>query len=127
MSSLRRRTLGSWRNEAGAKTSGDMFAKAELETQLKAEAAGLDGRSLQAYSRPDPKALSGMKDIAAAMKRAEAERRRCSLRNGKKPRREIRKEVEADIKQRPDVAADLLVAPANSVGSSLAEELSAAG
>ena len=93
--------------ESGAKTSGDMFAKAELETQLKAEAAGLDAKSFKRIQDLIQKRYQ--EDIAAAMKRAEAEQKTLQSKEWKEAAKEIRKEVEADIKQRPDVAADLLI------------------
>ena len=93
--------------ESGAKTSGDMFAKAELETQLKAEAAGLDAKSFKRIQDLIQKRYQ--EDIAAAMKRVEAEQKTLQSKEWKEAAKEIRKEVEADIKQRPDVAADLLI------------------
>lgn len=93
--------------EAGARTSGDMFAKGELENQLKAEAAGLDAKSFKRIQDLIQKRYQ--EDIAAAMKRAEAEQKTLQSKEWKEAAKEIRKEVEADIKQRPDVAADLLI------------------
>ena len=53
------------------------------------------------------------------MKRAEAEQKTLQSKEWKAGREEICKEVDADIRQRPDVAADLLIGPANLAGSSL--------
>lgn len=94
---------------------GPKFAKGEVEpppveertNQLKAEAAGLDAKSFKRIQDLIQKRYQ--EDIAAAMKRAEAEQKTLQSKEWKEAAKEIRKEVEADIKQRPDVAADLLI------------------
>jgi hypothetical protein len=86
---------------------GDMFSKGEVENQLKAEAAGLDAKSFKRIQDLIQKRYQ--EDIAAAMKRAEAEQKTLQSKEWKEAAKEIRKEVDADIRQRPDVAADLLI------------------
>ena len=83
------------------------FMKGELENHLKAEAAGLDAKSFKRIQDLIQKRYQ--EDIAAAMKRAEAEQKTLQSKEWKEAAKEIRKEVEADIRQRPDVAADLLI------------------
>ena len=90
-----------------AKTKSTPKQKEELQTQLKAEAAGLDAKSFKRIQDLIQKRYQ--EDIAAAMKRAEAEQKALQSKEWKEAAKEIRKEVEADIKQRPDVAAGLLI------------------
>ena len=56
------------------------------------------------------------------MKRAEAEQKTLQSKEWKEAAKEIRKEVEADIKQRPDVAADLLIGSGELGGKQLEME-----
>ena len=73
----------------------------------RAEAAGLDAKSFKRIQDLIQKRYQ--EDIAAAMKRAEAEQKTLQSKEWKEAAKEIRKEVDADIRQRPDVAADLLI------------------
>ena len=83
------------------------FSIEDRMNNLRAAAAGLDSKSFKTMQELIKQRHE--EDLQAALKRAEAEQKTLQSKEWKEAAKEIRKEVEADIKQRPDVAADLLI------------------
>jgi hypothetical protein len=91
-------------------------AKAKLDN-LRAEAAGLDAKSFEKIQKLIQKRFE--EDLAASMKRAERDQKRTQTKEWKERSAELEKEVEATIRQRPDVMADLLVGSGELAGKKL--------
>jgi hypothetical protein len=106
--------------EGERRPSGPAFAledaKAKMDN-LRAEAAGLDLKSFQRMQKLIQKRFE--EDLAASMKRAERDQKRTQTKEWKERSAEIRKEVDATIRQRPDVMADMLVASGELGGKKL--------
>lgn len=91
-------------------------ARAKVDN-LRAEAAGLDLVSWKRLQKSIEQRFQD--DLAASMKRAEAEQKKIQSKEWKTHSAEIRKQVEKDIVNRPDVAADMLVANGELAGKQL--------
>jgi len=101
------------RRDLGATEVGTKFSLSPEDYQVKldnlrAEAANLDLRSWKKLQNLIQERYK--EDLSAALNRAEREQKRTQSKEWKDNAREIRKEVEESIRQRPDVAAELLIA-----------------
>jgi hypothetical protein len=98
--------------EGGVQAGGPSFAmppedmKAKLDN-LRASAAGLDSKTFERMQKSIQTRFQ--EDIAASLKRAERDQAKTQTKEWKENSKEIAKEVESTIRQRPDVMADLFV------------------
>ena len=93
------------------------FSIGDRMDNLRAEAAGLDSKSFKKMQELIKQRHE--EDLQAAIKRAEKEQAATQTKEWKENAREIRKQVETDIRQRPDVAVDLLVGSGEMQGQKL--------
>jgi hypothetical protein len=94
-----------------------MMAIDERMNNLRAEAAGLDSKSFKKMQEMIAKRHE--EDLQAAIKQAEREQKATQTKEWKENAKEIRKQVDSDIRQRPDVAVDLLVGSGELQGQKL--------
>ena len=97
--------------------SEPMASVGERMDNLRAEAAGLDSKSFKKMQELIKQRHE--EDLQAAIKQAEKEQAATQTKEWKDNAREIRKQVDKDIRQRPDVAADLLVGSGELQGQKL--------
>lgn len=98
------RSLKDRANQAFAEPT---FSIKDRMNNLRAAAAGLDFKSFKTMQELIRQRHE--EDLQAAVKRAEKEQAATQTKEWKENAKEIRKQVDKDIRQRPDVAADLLV------------------
>lgn len=94
-----------------------MASIGERMDNLRAEAAGLDSKSFKKMQELIRQRHE--EDLQAAIKQAEKEQAATQTKEWKENAKEIRKAVDADIRQRPDVAVDLLVGSGELQGQKL--------
>ena len=94
-----------------------MASIGERMDNLRAEAAGLDSKSFKKIQELIRKRHE--EDLQAAIKQAEKEQAATQTKEWKENAKEIRKAVDSDIRQRPDVAVDLLVGSGELQGQKL--------
>lgn len=100
-----------------ARAEGPAFSIDERMDNLRAEAAGLDSKSFKRLQDMIQKRHA--EDVEAALRQAQKEQTATQTKEWKENAKEIRKAVDADIRQRPDVAADLLVGSGELQGQKL--------
>jgi hypothetical protein len=92
--------------EAGAPKFSIEDAREQLN-HIRATVAGLDKKTFEKIQKLI--AQRHEEDIAAAMKRAEKNQKRIQTKEWKEQEAEVRKATEENIKNRPDVAADIFI------------------
>ena len=108
------RSLKDRANQAFAEPT---FSIKDRMNNLRAAAAGLDSKSFKTMQELIRQRHE--EDVQAAIKRAEKEQAATQTKEWKENAKEIRKAVDADIRQRPDVAVDLLVGSGELQGQKL--------
>lgn len=93
------------------------FSIEDRMNNLRAAAAGLDSKSFKTMQELIKQRHE--EDLQAALKQAEREQKATQTKEWKENAKEIRKAVDADIRQRPDVAVDLLVGSGEMQGQKL--------
>ena len=96
------------------------FSIEDRMNNLRAAAAGLDSKSFKTMQELIKQRHE--EDLQTAIKRAEKEQAATQTKEWKENAREIRKQVETDIRQRPDVAADLFLRAGEMQGQKLKGE-----
>lgn len=100
----------------GSSGGGPLFSAEDLDN-LKASGLGLDLKSFQRIQKLVQERHAS--DVEAAQKSAEREQARRQTKEWKDNKAEVAKDVEATIRQRPDVAADLFLGSGELYGEKL--------
>jgi hypothetical protein len=90
--------------------------KAKLDN-LRAGAAGLDSKTFERMQKLIQTRFK--EDLDASLRRAEADQKRTQTKEWKEASKDLAKEVEGTIRQRPDVMADMLVGSGEFAGKKL--------